>query len=206
MNSAKLDSREWVYREALKSLVGPAAELRSERGGGSGWRRFVSKEEKSAVHEAAHAVCGHALLGYRVSELTLDPSAAIKVRRGVLKACCIFDARINLWNRIMRWFRRADEPEPLEHDQRRALRFCILLCPEPVSWASARRYYRVLERHAAKFVDENWVSISVLSTELQKHRRLDADQVGKLLTKPALAAKPWIPPITCESPSLRRIQ
>ena len=210
----KLEPREQIYRWILHGLVGPAASRRAEQGTTLEWRRHVSENQRIALHEAAHAVYGRSELRYEIVNLTIVPNKNVDAGRGkIMNGCCRHRAPAHGWTKIRRWFLRMRASvvrffrrtrEKVETDQRKALRYSFLFCEGNVtSLLAARRPYRTFQRHAAKFVNENWVVIRCLADELEKHSTLDAKQIERILSKPSLAVKPWIAPINCEPPSLR---
>jgi hypothetical protein len=188
---ARQDSVAWGYNSVINLLAGKAAEKRLRQGSGIGWVRMVTALEVTAHHEAAHGVASHLLLGEIVHRLSVDPIHVpdTRGRDQYLTGHCIHSTNPDPGP--------IGTPVEMESDRRKALKLCLLLCPAPMSWGNAKRYYRVLEIHAAGFVDRHWALIRALADELLKYRTLDREHIDKILRAPGLDATEWTPPKRC---------
>jgi hypothetical protein len=182
----QMDPREWGYFTILNSLAGKAAEIRARQGSGPGWVRYTTADDLKAAHETAHAVCCYLLLHRTVYEISIESNTVLG--RG---GHCISSMQ-PLNPAALEAARHCR----VDSDRRKALKFCWLFC-DPLTWWNARRHYRLLETHAAKFVNDHWHLIMALAHEALKYRTLNQEQIGKILGAPGLAATEWMPPTRC---------
>lgn len=172
----EIDSQEKARREIIISLAGAAAERRATLAGDDGWRRALTRNQRTAVHEAGHlviaAACGHtAYSGTIVADETIKMQKSGHV--GGMASHGIGPTPPEP---------KPEKPERMETDFRTAAKYCWLFGDwKPGSWRQALALYRELKALTQALVEANWDLILALSVELVKHKTLNQEQLTNII-------------------------
>lgn len=167
-----MESAETLRRMACVFLAGKVAEHRCLRGAAPGWRRFRFDDERTAFHEAGHAVTAR-LLGLHVYSATITPDLGFTVGTGQHSAGMV----------KMGWKPQPEEREPKRAglpDNQEAARLCWILggCK---GWRETLHMVRSLRTETAKQIEANWSAVVDLAAELMRRRDLDQGDVAAVL-------------------------
>lgn len=180
------EAERWATDEVIGALAGPAAARRCLRGGEPGWRRVLSTASILAHHEAGHAIAA-AVAGFCPIHLDLVETlgrggVCVRARPGVEISPECLQERL---------------AERSENDHHRAVTLCALLARAP-EWRATLRVARQLRRQAEALVDEYWLHVTALATELERRGVMSRQEIEGFLPrttdaattadKPALAA------------------
>ncbi|HEY7418964.1 MAG TPA: hypothetical protein VH593_27530 [Ktedonobacteraceae bacterium] len=159
----------------------------------------------NAYHEAGHAVVGH-VLGRRIKEITIRPSAAIRAK--VKGACgyCAFDPESEETEGITAWGPGIDNPQSiaillvgavayvrLSYERDWSVTDLIDGCSNDVQAAgflSARltktelgrkRLFNREERHAINLVNDYWEQVEAVAIALISRGTLSGEHVNEII-------------------------
>lgn len=169
--------RHILENKAIVMLAGTVAEARSARGDSPGWIRIRTGEERTAFHEAGHAVVARGF-GLHVYSASIKPDPEQRIGNGYSAGRVQFGASPT---------KPAGKFGVGLHDHQEVARLCWALTGGR-GWRPALHTVRLLRVRTAELVDANWPAVIAISSELMQRRELDQTELADVLQSFAIAA------------------
>jgi hypothetical protein len=159
----------WAEKQIIVSLAGVAAERRALQKSESGWEPNFTPVQLICFHESSHATVARSF-DWHAHELNIDPPPGLTVERGrAILAYCAFSKPQHPAGNLI---------EPRESDRRTVAKYALVMVGD---WKGAVRCIHLLRAATRAAVETNWKCIWDLAWELHWRRRLNHEQIEKIL-------------------------
>jgi hypothetical protein len=178
----EIDGRAWAEKQVIISLAGKAAERLARRGSEPGWQRWLSREQRIALHEAGHAVIAIAAERF-VYQLSIVADKSVTIQKTSYLAGFAQHGTEPLLP--------GEEPPPVRKHMKtdffQAAILCRLLAPDP-GWKSTLKEVRRLREKTEGLLAANMPIVEILAAQLTRRKHLDQAQIEKVLKRHTITA------------------